>query len=101
AGWTQARPYALPSEKRDNDPMLAAPGATSWEALAPFLEKSGSNSFVRNLVNGITELYAAGERAITRWNWEALDAAVRQRHKEPDWCLEVLRRAGIEQLITD
>src|SRR5262245_62976764 len=101
AGWTQARPYTLPSEKRDMDPMLSPPGPTTWEALEPFLERSSSNSFVRNLINGITELYAAGERAITKGNWESLDAAVRQHHKGPAWCPEVLRRAGIEQLITD
>src|SRR5207247_8241978 len=50
AGWTQARPYPLPSETRASDPMLAGTGPTTWETLAPFLEKSGSNSFVRNLV---------------------------------------------------
>jgi hypothetical protein len=101
AGWTQARPYALPSEKRDVDPMLAAPGATTWESLAPFLENSSSNSFVRNLVHGITELYGAAEPAITRGNWEALDEAVRRHHQTPDWCKKALRRAGVEQLITD
>ncbi len=101
AGWTQARPYTLPSETREVDPMLASPGATTWEALAPFLERSGSNSFVRNLMKGITELYASAERTITRGNWEALDAAVQQHHKEPDFCAKVLRRAGIEQVITD
>ena len=101
AGWTQARPYTLPSERRDSDPMLVAPGPTTWEALAPFLVKSGANSFVRNLVCAITELHGAGEGTITRQNWEALDASVRQKHQRPDWCREVLRRAGIEQLITD
>src|SRR3989442_14963905 len=69
AGWTQARPYTLPSERRDTDPMLAATGQTTWESLAPFLENSGSNSFVRNLVRAITELYGNGEREITRDNW--------------------------------
>src|SRR5258708_21249372 len=49
AGWTQTRPYALPSETRDTDPMLASPRVTTWETLAPFLERSNSNSFVRNL----------------------------------------------------
>src|SRR2546425_4568460 len=101
AGWTQARPYSLPSERRDSDPMLVTTGPTTWEALAPFLEKSGSNSFVRNLVRGITELYDAGGPVITRGNWEALDAQVRQRHQRPEWCREILRRAGIEQVITD
>src|SRR5262249_45835716 len=101
AGWTQARPYTLPSERRDTDPMLAAPGPTTWEALAPFLENSGSNSFVRNLVCAITELHGNGAGAITRANWEALDAGVRKQHQRPDWCAEVLHRAGIERLITD
>jgi hypothetical protein len=101
AGWTQARPYTLPSETREHDPMLAATGPTTWEALQPFLETSGSNSFVRNLVRGITELHGAGEGAITRDNWEALDAAVRRQHRRPDWCREVLQRAAIERSITD
>ena len=57
AGWTQARPYALPSERRDMDPMLAGTGATSWEGLRPYVEGSGSNSFVRNLVGAICELH--------------------------------------------
>ena len=101
AGWTQARPYPLPSETRDSDPMLAATGLTTWEALAPYLENSGSSSFVRNLVRGVTELYGDGSAVITRDNWEALDAAVRQHHQRPDWCSAVLRRVGIERVITD
>jgi len=101
AGWTQARPYPLPSETRASDAMLAGSGPTTWEVLAPFVENSGSNSFVRNLVRGITELYGTEESALTRSNWEALDAAVRQHHQRSDWCGEVLRRAGIERLITD
>lgn len=101
AGWTQARPYPLPSETRDGDPMLAAPPATTWEALAPFLESSGSSAFVRNLVHAITELHGPGEGPITRSNWEDLDAAVRAAHRRPDWCAEVRHRAGIERIITD
>jgi hypothetical protein len=101
AGWTQARPYPLPSETREGDPMLAATGGTTWESLVPFLEHSGSNSFVRNLVRAVTELHGSGEAAITSDNWAALDAAVRRQHQRPDWCREVLQRAGIERLITD
>src|SRR2546425_8906746 len=86
AGWTQARPYPLPSERRLGDPMLAAAAPTTWEALAPFLENSGSNSFVRNLVSGITELHGAGAPAVTPDNWEALDASVRQCPQPPHWC---------------
>ena len=101
AGWTQARPYPLPSETREGDPMLAAPPPTSWEALEPYLHQSGSSSFVRNMVRAVTELYADGSPTITRENWEAIDAAVRQKHSQPGWCSEVLRRAGVERVITD
>ena len=101
AGWTQARPYSLPSEHRDTDPMLTGSTQTTWEALAPFVEHSGTNSFVRNLVAAITELHLGEATPITRENWEALDARVRQNHRKPDCCAEVLRRAGVDRLITD
>lgn len=100
AGWTQARPYPLPSETRETDPMLAEVGPTTWEALAPYLQHSGSSSFVRNLVRGVTELHGGG-KDITQENWESLDAAVRASHRQPDWYAAVLRRAGIERVITD
>src|SRR5881275_2745952 len=92
AGWTQARPYPLPSETRAKDPMLEPTGPATWKALVPFLEQSGTNSFVRNLVSAIIELHGAGEKTITRDNWERFDAAVRQQHQRPDWCRETLRR---------
>jgi uncharacterized protein len=98
AGWTEKRGYALPSETQP-EPAPARP--TSWDALAPFLEKSGSNGFVRNLVRAVTELHGNGEPTITRNNWESLDAAVRRRHAEPGWCTKVIQRAHIERLITD
>ena len=101
AGWTQSRPYSLPSERRETDPMLAEARPTTWKELAPFVENSGTNSFVRNLVRAVIELHGSGERAITRDNWESLDASVRQRRQRPEWCREVLRRAGIERVITD
>lgn len=101
AGWAQARPYPLPSETREGDPMLAGVPATTWEALQPFLERSGSNSFVRNLVRAITELHGAAPGEITRANWEALDASVRAKHQQVGWCAEIMRRAKIEHVITD
>lgn len=101
AGWTQARPYPLPSEARDTDPMLAATPPTTWEALAPYLEQSGSSSFVRNLVRAVTALHGSGETEITRENWEELDAAVRHHHQQPGWPAQVLHRAGVERVITD
>ncbi len=101
AGWAQARPYCLPSESRDSDPMLAGAGPTTWESLAPFLDHSGSNFFVRNLVRAVVELHGDGSAEITRDNWPALDAAVRAAHRRPDWQREVLHRARVTTVITD
>lgn len=101
AGWTQVRPYPLPSESRDADPMLEPGGPTTWECLSPYLERSGSNSFVRNLVRAVTELHGDGATTITRDNWEAMDDSVRRRHREPGWWRTVMERAGVERVITD
>jgi predicted TIM-barrel fold metal-dependent hydrolase len=101
AGWTQARPYCLPSETREADPMLAAAGPTTWKALAPFLDRSGSSSFVRNLVCAIVELHGGGPPEITPDNWPALDAAVRAAHRRPEWPQEMLKRARVSTVITD
>ncbi|WP_413992376.1 amidohydrolase family protein [Labrys okinawensis] len=100
ASWTKMRAYRLPSEPPANeDPSVPVP--TSWEALAPYLEHSGSNAFVRNLVYGILELHDPDQTAITRDNFEAIDAAVRSHHRDPQWLRRVIRRAGIERIITD
>ncbi len=101
AGWAQSRPYCLPSESRDADPMLAATGPTTWDALVPFLDHSGSNFFVRNLVRAIGELHGGGAQEITRDNWQAIDASVRAAHRRPEWQQEILKRAGILKVITD
>ncbi len=101
AGWTQARPYCLPSETRGADPMLEGGGPTTWEGLAPFLEGSGSSSFVRNLSRAVVELHGGGAPEITRENWPALDAAVQAAHRRAEWPQEVLRRARATTVITD
>lgn len=101
AGWTQARPYPLPSESRESDPMLDAAAPTTWEALAPFLVRSGSNSFVQNLTRAILRLHGGGETRITPANWEAIDASVQSAHQRPGWWREVLDHAGVERVITD
>lgn len=100
AGWARARPYALPGESRDADPMLAASGPARWESIAHVLDHHGSNAFVRNLVAALGEIYGHGPR-ITRENWQALDAAIRERHRRPEGVREILRRAGIRRVITD
>jgi uncharacterized protein len=101
AGWTRARPYPLPSEARDSDPMLDDSGPGSWPEVRAYVEGSGSSMFVRNLLGAITRLYEVPEGEITETNWERVDRAIREKHKEPDWCNQVLKRAGIESIITD
>ncbi|MGB0582939.1 MAG: amidohydrolase family protein [Limisphaerales bacterium] len=101
AGWTQERPYPLPSENREEDPMLTDSKETTWEELNPFLEHSGSSHFVRNLVQGLDELYDLNGQGITEDNWQPLDAEIRKRHRDPDWPHEVMNRAGVTRIITD
>jgi uncharacterized protein len=101
AGWTQARPYALPSEGGSEFSQEAGPAAASWDDIAPYLERSGSNAFVRTLFSALVDLYGLGEGGITRGNWEALDAGIRARHSDPSWPAEVIARAGIDEIITD
>jgi len=100
-GWTQARPYPLPSEARFEDPMFACLGPGSWEEVARFVEHSGSNAFVRNLIRALTDLYDLDEDSITPENWERVDAEIRRRHRDDGWRSEVLDRAGIDRIITD
>ncbi|MBZ9605533.1 amidohydrolase family protein [Phyllobacterium chamaecytisi] len=99
AAWTS---NVLPSEPKATHDVVSAPTVpTTWEALAPYLENSSSNSFVTNLVRGTVELHGFSEVGITRENWEAVDASVRSRHKEETWPREVIKRAGIGRIITD
>ncbi len=100
-GWTQARPYPLASEEAFEDPMFAGVEGGSWDDVVQFVERSGSNAFVRNLLRALTELYDLGPDGVTRQNWQRLDAAVRRRHSDDAWRHEALDRAGIERIITD
>ena len=101
AGWTQARPYLLPSERGDEFRWPADPGACSWDDVAAYVEGSGSNAFVRTLVSGLSDLYPLGEGGITQENWPALDEEIRSRHSDPGWAANVMARAGVEQIVTD
>ena len=102
AGWAIGRAYTLPSEPPPaTNPLLAANEKTTWEALEPYLDRSGSNAFVRNLIRGIVNLYGRGDEEITRGNWEALDEAVLLHHQQAKWPHDVMRRAGVERIITD
>lgn len=101
AGWTLSRPYCLPSETRDEDPMMAAALPTTWDSLLPYLEGCGSNAFVRNLVRAITELHGDGATEINSDNWQLIDQAVRSAHQREHWLQETLQRARIQTVITD
>ncbi len=100
-GWTQARPYPLSSEAHFEDPMFASIGGGGWEDVAKFVEHSGSNAFVRNMIWALTELYDLDEDGITPENWQRLDAKIRRRHQDDAWRYEVLDRARIHRIITD
>ncbi len=90
AGWTQAR--TGPSVKT---------GPASWSDIAAYVEGSGTNAFVGNMVSALVELYGLGEEGITEKNWAKLDARIREKHADPRWSQHVLDRAGISTAISD
>jgi len=100
AGWTQARPYPLPDEPPIT-PGAPTRGPGSWQDIAAYVEGSGTNAFVRNVVSALTELYGLDMNGITEKNWVDLDARIRQKHSDPNWPGAVLDRAGISRAISD
>lgn len=101
AGWTQQRPYPLPSEPPMSEFMEPENGETTWDDIAAYVEASGSNQFVRSLVHGLDDLYQLGGDGITRDNWQALDQSIRDNHRDSEWPHRVMRRAGVTRIITD
>ena len=99
AGWTQARPYPLPNEPPVT--LGAASKAPAWKDIAAYVEGSGTNAFVRNMVDTLGELYGLGRGGITEKNWADLDARIREKHADPGWNQAVLDRANISTAISD
>jgi len=100
AGWTQARPYPLPGEA----PVAlgaADSGPGTWADIARYVEGSGTNAAVRNMVRSLCELYGVKGGEITEANWQVLDSEIRHRHADPSWSASVMDRAGIEAAISD
>jgi uncharacterized protein len=100
AGWTQARPYPLPNEA----PVTlgaAGSGPGTWADIARFVQDSGSNAAVRNLVRALCDLYGMGGSEITRANWQRLDREIRRRHGDAAWSAAVMDKAGIQTAISD
>ena len=104
AGWAKERPYRLPGEIAA-EPRRAAPqqtvGGDLWTVVRGFLQNHGSTAFVRNLLEALVEIYELPEGTITAANVESLDVEIRRRHGDPHWVPELLRRAGIEAIVTD
>ncbi len=100
AGWTQKRGYLLPSEPSIT---LGAPSSApvSWAQVAAYVEASGTNAAVRNMVRALCELYEIGKGEIMESNWEKLDAEIRRRNADPGWSAAVMDRAGIQTAISD
>jgi uncharacterized protein len=100
AGWTQKRPYPLPSE-----PPITVGAASSsrgaWADVTAYLQGSGTNAAVRNMVRALCELYDVRSGEITEGNWEKLDGEIRRRNADPLWHAAVMDRAGIETAISD
>lgn len=102
AGWTQQRPYPLPSERENwREPPQTPLGQGDWRRLKRYIEDSGSNTFVRNLIGALSELYDLGEDGINEKNWRDLDREIQRRHAEPAWADQVLDRAKIRHIIAD
>jgi hypothetical protein len=99
-GWTQKRPYPLPSEPPVG-PLASASGRGNWADIARFVEGSGTNAFVRNMVRSLAELYDLPEARITEKNWMELDQKIRLRHADPSWNGIVMDRAHIQMVIAD
>lgn len=100
AGWTRQRPYPLEGEKPPV-PDAERWRHTTWDDLRPYVEDSGSNMFVRNLVRALGELYGLSGEGITARNWKALDDSIRSHHADAGWVRSVLDRARLRAVITD
>ena len=100
AGWTRQRTYSLPDEPPTTLGALER-GPGTWKQFAGFVQGSGTNAFVRNLVHALAELYELKGGEITEDNWAALDAEIRKRHADPSWCPRVMDRAGIRTAVSD
>ncbi len=102
AGWTIDRPYPLPSEDREEvllEPTLKPFG---WDALRPYLEDRGSNSFVRNVCSGILAVHGDSDwKWIDRDNWETLNQRVQESRLEAGFQSRILSEANISRVITD
>ncbi len=100
AGWTQARPYPLPDEP-PHTLGATSRGPGDWRDIAAYVEGSGTNAFVRNMVGSLADLYGLGEDGITEKNWADLDARIRRKHADPRWPGAVLDLAGISTAVSD
>lgn len=102
AGWTVERPYPLPSEDREESPLMSTLKPFGWEALSPYLEERGSNHFVRNLTGGILALHGDSDwKWIEKDNWESINERIIASRAEMDFQSKSLSKSHVIQVITD
>jgi hypothetical protein len=100
AGWTQKRPYPLPDEPPVTLGSVSSSKGT-WADIESYVQGSGTNAAVRNMVRALCELYVVKAGEITEGNWEMLDAEIRRRNADPSWSATVMDRAGVEIALSD
>ena len=102
AGWSVERPYPLPSEHREESPMIPTQKPFGWDALSPYLVERGSNNFVRNLTHGILALHGGPEcKWIDEGNWESINERVIACRTEKDFQSKSLIKSNVIRVITD
>ncbi|MBT5925434.1 MAG: amidohydrolase family protein [Verrucomicrobia bacterium] len=102
AGWTIERPYPLPCEGREESPMVSTLKPFGWESLSPYLDERGSNSFVRNLSQGILALHGDPNwKEINCSNWEMLNKCIIESRTERRFHSNSLSQANVSKVITD
>jgi len=100
ASWSQNRWYPLPGEA-PKERTITPVGQGRWKDLAEYVEKSGNNTFVRNIIWALRDLFDLGDEGITENNWKEIDQQLQQRRADDTWFASVLDRAYIKQIIAD
>jgi hypothetical protein len=99
-GWNRKLPYPLPLGPAST-PDVPTSGPGTWKDVSWFLQESGTNAFVRNLVGALTDLYDLDTSGITEKNWLTLDTKIRERHADPAWNGAVMDRARVKTALSD
>jgi hypothetical protein len=89
-----------PSRERLSEDPSDAETASRLEEAIPFLPHIQNTSIFWGVRIILRDLYGWTE-PITRQNWRALDARIRERSNDPDWAREMFKRAGVRRAGTE